>query len=113
MAINKIIRFALVPAMTIGLLAGVASTSEAARADRRQHRQATRIHHGVVKGSLTKKETAGLLHQQARIQATKRRARADGKVTFSERRQIQRKQNAASRNIARKKHNKKRRTPRR
>ena len=113
MAIKKIFRFALVPALALGLLAGVAGTSEAARADRRQGRQATRIHRGVAEGSLTKTETASLLHQQARIQATKRRARADGKVTQAERRRIQRKQNAASRDIAKKKHNKRRRARRR
>jgi hypothetical protein len=73
--------------------------------DRRERRQSRRIRSGVRSGSLTRRETARLAAQQARIRAHERHARADGVVTRRERASIQRQENRASRNIYRKKHN--------
>ena len=73
--------------------------------DRRERRQSRRIRHGVRNGSLTRRETAGLAAQQARIRRHERRVKADGTVTARERASLQRQENRASRNIYRKKHN--------
>ena len=89
----------------MAMVLGTAMTVEAARADRRQRKQAARVVDGVKSGELTKRETRQIVRQQRDVQRTKRRARADGKVTVRERVRIERKQDRASRNIARKKHN--------
>ena len=73
--------------------------------DRRERRQSNRIRSGVNNGSLTRREARRLSAQQARIRAHERRARADGRVTARERISLQRQENRASRNIYRKKHN--------
>lgn len=70
-----------------------------------QIKQQKRIKHGMKNGELTKGETIRLQKQQANIQRTKRRAKADGVVTRKEKAVIKTKQKRASRNIARKKHN--------
>jgi hypothetical protein len=70
----------------------------------RQQNQQARIANGVKTGELNAKETARLERQQHRIQQDKRAAKADGTVTKAERAQIHARQNAASRNIARQKH---------
>lgn len=77
--------------------------------DRRERRQSNRIRHGVNNGSLTRREARRLAAQQARIRAHERRARADGRVTARERVSIQRQENRASRNIYRRKHNRRNR----
>ena len=71
-----------------------------------QVNQQKRIKHGVKNGELTKGEAIKLQKQQANIQRTKKRAAADGVVTRKERAVIKTKQKKASKNIARKKHNK-------
>ena len=75
---------------------------------KRQVDQQARIHQGVKSGELTKGETRRLERQQARIQRTKRvdKATNGGKLTPAEKAHINRMQNRASRNIYRKKHNK-------
>ena len=77
--------------------------------DRRERRQSNRIRRGVNNGSVTRREARRLAAQQARIRAHERRARADGRVTARERVSIQRQENRASRNIYRKKHNRRNR----
>ena len=77
--------------------------------DRRERRQSNRIRRGVNNGSVTRREARRLAAQQARIRAHERRARADGRVTTRERVSIQRQENRASRNIYRKKHNRRNR----
>ena len=67
--------------------------------------QTKRIVHGVKTGELTKGETKKLVGQQVHIKRTKRRAKADGKITRKERREIRRKQRRANANIYNKKHN--------
>jgi lipopolysaccharide export LptBFGC system permease protein LptF len=73
--------------------------------NKKQRNQTKRIIHGVKTGELTKSETKKLVEQQVHINRTKRRAKADGKVTRRERREIKRKQHRASANIYHKKHN--------
>ena len=70
----------------------------------RQHKQATRIVHGVANGELTAKETLELSKQQARIAKTEAKFKSDGKFTKRERAIVHKKQNRASRNIYRQKH---------
>ena len=77
--------------------------------DRRERRQSNRIRRGVNNGPLTRREARHLRAQQARIRAHERHARADGRVTARERVSIQRQENRASRNIYRKKHNRRNR----
>lgn len=73
--------------------------------DRRERRQSRRIKQGVRSGSLTRREARNIAAQQARIRRHERRAKSDGVVTARERASLQRRENRASRNIYRKKHN--------
>ncbi len=73
--------------------------------NKRQKQQKKRIRQGVSSGSLTHREAKKLRHQQARIQHKKRRFKADGNFSKRERLKIHKKQNRASKNIYRKKHN--------
>ena len=70
-----------------------------------QLKQQKRIQLGVRNGELTRRETIQLQRQQANIRRTKKRAQSDGVVTCKERAVIRTKQARASKNIARKKHN--------
>ncbi len=70
----------------------------------RQANQQERIQEGRQNGELTKKETARLEGQQAKIQHDKKVAKSDGIVTPAERKKLNREQNRASRNINRQKH---------
>lgn len=88
--------------LTAGLMCAQTQTK---KANQRQKNQTTRIVNGAKSGELTKKETKKLMGQQRNIQKTKRAAKADGVVTKREKAAINRKQNAASRNIKRKKNN--------
>lgn len=73
--------------------------------DQREKNQQARIKEGVKSGELTKRETRRLEAQQGKIKADEMSAKADGKVTNAERRQLKREQNRANKNIYRKKHN--------
>ena len=73
--------------------------------NQRQRNQQHRIGQGVQSGQLTGHETRQLERQQARIQATKKKDKADGNVTPQEKAQLTRMQNRASRDIYRDKHN--------
>ncbi len=78
-------------------------SSGTVKANARQHAQKARIHQGVRSGELTRREAVSLKAQQRHITRTKKRAKADGVVTVAEKREINRKQNRASRNIKRQK----------
>ncbi|MGE3066558.1 MAG: hypothetical protein AB7K67_13285 [Hyphomicrobiaceae bacterium] len=56
--------------------------------DRREHRQAHRIHRGIHDGSLNRHEARRLRYGQYRIHQAERRAKADGHVTWRERMHI-------------------------
>lgn len=72
---------------------------------KRQVQQQKRIAEGVRSGELTAKETANLEAREAKIQADKHAAKADGVVTSAERAKLQAEENRASRKIYQKKHN--------
>lgn len=76
-----------------------------ARINQRQDRQQSRIHGGVTEGSLTARETYRLERQQLGIARLEARSRADGSgLNLRERARIEHRQNHASRNIYRQKH---------
>lgn len=87
--------------LSIGITAQTATPG----INKTQIRQQARIHQGVKNGELTRAETRNLERQQRKIQADKKMAKADGVVTNAERKQIRHEQNAANKNIYRKKHN--------
>lgn len=70
----------------------------------KQVNQQERIQNGRKTGELTRKETAKLEMQQAKIQHDKRKAKSDGVVTPQEHRKLKREQRRASANIYMQKH---------
>jgi len=95
----KAVKFFALFALMLTITTAV--NAQAARS-RVQHK---RITQGVRSGELTRHETRQLARQQRRIRHERRDARADGVVTPGERREIRQDSRRASRNIARKKHN--------
>lgn len=73
--------------------------------DQRQEIQERRIEQGVESGALNANEAARLEGQQNRVQRAEDRAKADGVVTGKERAVLHHRQDHASGNIGRKKHN--------
>ena len=94
--------FSLIALMITICLQGFAQTGRPAV-------QQKRIVHGVQNGELTRAETRQLAREQRHIRHKKRIARADGVVTPGERREIRQDKRQASRHIARKKHNRRKR----
>jgi len=98
----------------IGFAMLVCNASVSAQSNKRaikktQIKQQKRIKQGVKSGDLTKRETVKLQKQQVNIQRTKKRAKSDGVVSRSERRKLKSKQALASKNIAVKKNNRRKR----
>jgi hypothetical protein len=92
-------------AATICGIAALSAVPAEARIDQRRAHQQLRIANGVGNGSLTARETARLGRQQAHIGRYEARSRADGGgLTRLERFRIEQKQDRASRNIYRQKH---------
>ena len=97
---------ALSTVLIAGILsAGAASAQSTPLADQRQKNQANRIYNGVQNGSLTRRETGGLIRGQARVQRIEGRIKRDGVVTGRERLRLQGAQNRQSRRIFRRKNN--------
>lgn len=71
----------------------------------RQVRQHNRIGQGLRNGEITGNEYARLTKEQLRIQRTKKRAWADDRIDFKERRRLRNMQDRASNHISRAKHN--------
>lgn len=89
----------------MGLFLSVSAQSPATlKVVKTQVQQQKRIKQGVQSGELTRRETLELERQQANVQRSKRKAKADGVVTPRERAIIKSKQQRASVNIARQKH---------
>lgn len=78
---------------------------QARRVDHRQAHQAARIDQGVASGELTRREEHRLEHQQQHIANLETRVESDGKVTAKEAVRMEHAQDRASRNVYRKKHN--------
>jgi len=72
--------------------------------NKRQVNQQERIAGGVKSGELTAKETEHLESREAKIQADKKEAKSDGKVTKQERAKLNKEENRTSRAIYRQKH---------
>ena len=87
----------------IGLV--FADVSMAGRVGNRQIHQNKRIHQGVKSTELTFNETRMLMHEQHKIQRTKKRALKDGVATPKERVHMEVQQDKASRHTYRLKHN--------
>lgn len=89
------------------LLASIVLTplATAQSIESRQDNQARRITQGVASGELTAQETRKLGKQQMNIAKTKADSKSDGHFTRRERAKIHQKQNRASQQIYRKKHN--------
>ena len=95
----------------VGMLVGavamtVAAPGFAAEVDRRQHRQEKRIEQGEKSGKLTPAAEGKLQgeHRAVRKQINQERAANGGHLTRSERRQVNREQNAESKEIYQDKH---------
>lgn len=96
----------LILGLVIFVMAGVAEAQTSTpKVTLRQVKQYHRIHQGIDSGELTKREAKSLKTQQANIRCHKKAVRADGVVTKKERARLDAHQDAASRNIWRKKHN--------
>ena len=72
--------------------------------DQRQKSQRQRIQGGVISGELTRPEAAHARQSQRRIRRTERRAESDGVVTSGEKARLHHKQNRASRQLRKDKH---------
>lgn len=84
----------------------VAPAEARATINQRQNRQHHRIYRGSRNGSLTRQEGRRLRRQQVRIDRQERRfRRSGGHVSLRERRILRNRQNQASRNIYRLRHN--------
>jgi hypothetical protein len=95
--------------LIVAALAAVASLSALAAerdpgVNHRQHRQERRIEQGVRSGELTHQEAKGLRKEQRSIRREEHAAKADGKLTGAERKQLHRDLNQASKDIYREKH---------
>ncbi len=82
----------------------VSAQAYAAGTDWRQGNQKARIADGVESGELTARESVRLAKQQRHIARTENRYKSDGHYSAKERAIVHHKQNRASRNIARQKH---------
>jgi len=97
--------------LALASVSGFAQAAGAASAatpgiDKRQANQEKRIDQGVASGELTKREARRLEKQQAHINKAENKAKADGVVTAAERKRLHHKQDNASANIYRQKHDK-------
>jgi len=96
--------------MMAGLVAGTTVGADAGPINRREHRQVSRIVHGVRSGALTRRETARLAVEQARIRVMERRLRRSGDgLSRREYVRLQRALNRSSRHIYRQTHDRQRR----
>lgn len=96
--------------MVMGMLAILAAGASSALGGSIQKHHANeqrRINQGVHKGQLTGKEAHRLQNQQGVIDAERRQARDDGRITRPERRDIRHDQKRLSKDIRHKRHNNK------
>ena len=99
------IKVLLVSLLFLGFVGANYAQTATPKVTKRQVVQKNRVKNGVKSGELTRKETGNIARQQKRINRSKKAAKSDGVVTKKERATIHARQNAASRNIARKKNN--------
>jgi hypothetical protein len=100
-----IITTALVAMTSVGAATSASAWGSSSNdIDRTQANQAARINQGLRDGSLTRREAADLIAEQRRIQALESAAKRDGHLSRSERAEIERAQNSASRHIYQERH---------
>ena len=87
-----------------GLILGTVAIAYASPFTRREARQQDRIDQGARNGRLTPREFAHLEWEQAAIEAYRRMAWSDGRLSPWEARQLTGEQNCASQSIWRSKH---------
>ncbi len=102
MELQSLFAAALMSALAAPAMAQNTSTPNI---DQRQNNQEKRIDSGIKSGQLSAQETHNLDQREAKIEADKQAAKADGKVTPAERLRLQTEENRASRAIHAKKHN--------
>jgi hypothetical protein len=101
----KSVKFISLFVATLFAIPAFAQTTATPRVDQRQESQQKRIANGINSGALTAQETANLEKREAKIQADKTAAKADGVVTKQERAKLNAEENRASKKIYNKKHN--------
>jgi uncharacterized protein HemX len=102
---RKLVAMFVLAALVLGItVSAFAQTAKTPVVTERQVNQQARIKQGVDSGELNRREAARLEAEQAKIQAEKKTAKTDGKVTPRERAKIQHDQNKARRRIAIQKH---------
>lgn len=101
---NRLVSILLVSLASL-VSASVFAQTATPNITKRQERQQARIGAGVNSGALTAHETANLERREAKIEADKEAAKADGVVTKQERVKLQAEENRASKKIYNKKHN--------
>lgn len=79
--------------------------------DKRQAEQQKRIDQGVASGQLNDREAARLRAREAKLEADKQAAKADGKVTAPERKKLHREADRDSKAIHRQKHDRQNTAP--
>lgn len=99
------IKFLMMILFCLGFAFTTSAQTVTPKVTKRQVNQKKRTVQGIKTGELTKGEVAQIHTQQKAVNRTKKRAKADGTVTKKERAVIQKRQNNASKNIARKKNN--------
>lgn len=98
-------RFLMMLLFCLGFAFTTSAQTATPKVTKRQVNQKKRTVNGVKTGELTKGEVAQINAQQKSVNRTKKRAKSDGTVTKKERAVIHKRQNNASKNIARKKNN--------
>jgi uncharacterized membrane protein YebE (DUF533 family) len=90
--------------IALGFAASASAQTATPNIDKRQANQEKRIEQGVKSGELTPKEASRLENREAKLQADKEKAKADGVVTKKERAKLQHEANRDSKAIYRQKH---------
>lgn len=101
----KTVNIAAIVLASLFAIPAFAQNTTTPNVDKRQENQQARIANGINSGALTAQETANLEKREAKIEADKQMAKADGKVTKAERAKLQHEENRASKKIYAKKHN--------
>ena len=86
------------------MAAGNQNNAKKATLHERNHNQQERIQQGVKSGELTRRETARLEKEEARIRTNEAFAKADGKITEDERERLNKELNKVSEDIYDQKH---------
>ena len=92
----------IVAAALLGIAAPV--LADTPQLDQREQRQAERIRSGWESGDLTRRETAGLVRDQAQLRRMEHRVKSDGQVTTRERARLHHQADVQSRHIYRQRH---------